>query len=147
MKQVEKKVVEAFNKETNAGLILKQYEYARFDAFNDFHIVEVKYRHKWYDDMLIEFDKYSFNLLYAHLADKSFLYIVAHHNIIMSFNITNLTKVKYDFKWEWRKMPSTTEFSNADFEPKFVGYLDVKMCEFKFELNYNLAATDTASLV
>ncbi len=133
MKSTEKNIVEAFNLSTNANLIMCQFEYARYDAFNDNHIVEVKYRHKWYDDMLIEFDKYSFNLLYAHLSDKTFLYLVAHEEHILSFNITKLTQDKYDFKWEWRQMPTTTEFSINKNKPKFVGYLNVEEADLTLE--------------
>lgn len=138
MKSIEKKIIQEFNKQTNAMLTINQHEYARYDAFNDSHIVEVKYRHKWYDDMLIEFDKYSFNLLYAHLSNKNFLYLVGHKNLLMAFNISNLTKQKYDFRWEWRTMPKTTEFSNSERHPKFVGYLDTKESEYRFDLIENL---------
>ena len=133
MKTIEKEVVRTFNNKTNANLILCQFPYARYDAFNDYHIVEVKYRHKWYDDMIIEFDKYSFNLLYAHLADKKFLYVVGYKNVLLSFNITDLTKNKYDFRWEWRQMPKTTEFDNSENVAKFVGYLNTDDCEFRFD--------------
>ena len=83
--------------------------------------------------MIIEFDKYSFNLLYAHLADKKFLYVVGYKNVLLSFNITDLTKDKYDFRWEWRQMPKTTEFDNSENVAKFVGYLNTDDCEFRFD--------------
>ena len=41
----------------------------------------------------------------------------------MTWNITNLVKVNYNFKWQSKPMPRTTEFVDTDTIMKEVGYL------------------------
>jgi len=43
------------------------------------------------------------------------------------YNITSLNKEKYDYKWEYKKMPKQTEFDNKEEIVKFVGYLDLNI--------------------
>ena len=52
-------------------------EYSRFDAYDlKDNIYELKVRGAYYEDTLIEFDKFSFNLMYAKTFGKRFLYVV-----------------------------------------------------------------------
>ena len=125
MKEVEKNIIKEWNNEfPESKIILSSFEYERFDAHNEKCVVEVKYRNTWYDKLMIEFDKYSYNSWYAHITDKKFFYVVAHKNKIIVFNITDLNKNKYDYGWEYRIMPRQTEFGLNDKIVKFVGYLD-----------------------
>ena len=80
---------------------MAENKYSRFDAYNDKFIVEIKYRNKCYDSVLIEFDKYAYNLLYAKQFGKQFLYIVKMGQVIYVFNVTKLDKRGYYFKWKW----------------------------------------------
>jgi len=125
MKQIEVEVIKEWNKRFKSKqLTLSPYEYERFDALNDYYIVEIKHRNTWYDRLLIEFDKYSYNSWYAHLNNKKFLYTVAHKQRIVVFNITRINKTNYTYNWEYRKMPKQTEFNKNNDIIKFVGYLD-----------------------
>ena len=111
--------------------VINTSRYHRFDAYNDDYIIEIKYRHKKYNEYIIEFDKYAYNKLYAEMYGLKFLYVVGvdedkHLNSfdIYTFNITNLDKAGYKYKWEMRPMPKQTEFEKNWDINKFVGYLE-----------------------
>ena len=63
------------------------------------------------------------NLLNAFNLNKMFLYITEYNGRAYIWNVTKLAQDNYDFKWETRKMPATTEFENNKFVDKEVGYL------------------------
>ena len=98
--------------------------YSRFDAQSLEYIAEIKYRHSYYPNPLIEFDKYAFNKLYSEIQNKHFLYVIGYPHQIEVYNISTLDKSSYLYNWEWRTMPYYTEFSNNQNISKFVGYLD-----------------------
>ena len=110
--------------EYGVGLELDTYKYNRFDAYNKHYIVEFKYRKSYYKDVLIEFDKFSYNFLYAETNNKHFIYAVRMEYHIYVFNITKLVK-HYDFKWEWKDMPKQTEFGDKEKIKKLVGYINI----------------------
>jgi hypothetical protein len=105
--------------------VINTSRYHRFDAYNENYIVEVKYRNKEYENYIIEFDKYAYNVMYSDLYKKKFLYVVGTPNDVYVFNITNLNKSGYNYKWEMRPMPKQTEFEQNWDINKFVGYLDL----------------------
>ena len=70
--------------------VINTSRYHRFDAYNENYIVEVKYRNKEYENYIIEFDKYAYNVMYSDLYKKKFLYVVGTPNDVYVFNITNL---------------------------------------------------------
>ena len=141
MKQIASKIVQEWNKRfSNKKLIHSQYQYERFDAFNEHLIVEIKHRETWYDKLLIEFDKYTYNSWYAHLTNKKFLYIVAYKSKIIIFNITNINKTEYDYNWQYKELPRQTEFNDQNKIIKFVGYLDhnkLKKTKDVYEFGFN----------
>ena len=105
-------------------LVLCGQKYNRFDAYNDRQIAELKVRKQDYNKTLIEFDKYSYNTTYARFFGYEFLYIVGTKRGIHVFNITDLDISNYDYRWEWREMPSNTEFGNGELMKKLGGYID-----------------------
>ena len=105
--------------------VINTSRYHRFDAYNENYIVEIKYRNKEYENYIIEFDKYAYNVMYSDLYKLKFLYVVGTPNDTYVFNITNLNKAKYNYKWEMRPMPKQTEFEQTWDINKFVGYLDL----------------------
>ena len=107
--------------------ILKEttYEYARYDAYNKNYIVEIKHMGKFYDGALIEFDKFSYNLIYAKITNKQFIYAVRMEYKIYIFNITKLYKSNYNFNWTWRDMPITTNFNSDKRIQKLIGYINI----------------------
>ena len=128
MKEIEKKIIERYNQRfPKSKLKLSNFEYERFDAYNDKCVVEVKHRNEWYDRQLIEFDKFSYNSWYAHISNKKFFYVVASGKRIVIYNITDLNKKKYDYNWQYKEMPKQTEFDNKKKIVKFVGYLDLNI--------------------
>ena len=111
---------------------LVDYEYSRFDAIDNKNIYEIKCRGKYYDKVLIEFDKYSFNLMYAQTFNKNFLYVVEMDKIYI-FNISKLYMFDYNFNWEWKSLPRQTEFNKTETIKKLVGYIDIS--EAIYEVN------------
>jgi hypothetical protein len=85
--------------------------------------MEVKSRCTRYTSWVIEKMKADANLLNAFNLNKMFLYITEYNGRAYIWNVTKLAQDNYDFKWETRKMPATTEFDNNDFVDKEVGYL------------------------
>lgn len=122
MKSVEQEIIYELNEYGNNFKMAKN-KYSRFDAYNDKFIVEIKYRNKCYDSVLIEFDKYAYNLLYAKQFGKQFLYIVKMEQVIYVFNVTKLDKRGYYFKWKWLEMPEKTEFNGNKKMQKYVGFI------------------------
>lgn len=84
--------------------------------------IELKCRHKHYDELLIEKAKYD-NLLSRALEFRTIpLYI---NSTPFGVYVFNLSKVPAP-TWEEREMPSTTYFSNREKIIKVVGYLHIK---------------------
>tara|TARA_R110002012_G_scaffold55981_4_gene143018 strand:- start:1950 stop:2399 length:450 start_codon:yes stop_codon:yes gene_type:complete len=133
MKEEERKIMYVLNQ---YGSKLKEdmYEYNRYDAYNNTSIVEIKYRHTFYDNTMIELDKYSYNLVYSKLINKKFIYAVRMEQYIYVFNITELTKNNYDFKFGDRQMPKTTEHKRKDMIKKVVGYININDAIIKFRV-------------
>ena len=127
MKSKERIILQRLNRAflTNP-LIESNYEYNRFDAENTKYIVEIKSRNNKYDQTIIEFDKFSYNLLYAKENNKFFVYAVKMDDKIYIFNITKLKEYNYNFNWEWREMPKYTEFNNTKNIRKLVGYINIE---------------------
>ena len=132
MKSEERHIMKVLNQ---YGAMLKedQYEYNRYDAYNNTSIVEIKHRYTFYKNTMIEFDKFSYNLLYGKLIDKKFIYAVRMNEYIYVFNITELVKHKYDFRFSMRNMPKTTEFASNGEIKKVVGYIDVDNAILKYK--------------
>lgn len=117
-------VRQTINNNTKLNLKKPKQKYLQFDAYDKNYIVEIKVRNTHYDKQIIEFSKYAFNSKYAKINDQIFVYAVAIKDIIYIFNISKLEN-DYDFNWEWRKLPATTEFKNNDNMLKYVGYLNL----------------------
>ena len=117
-------VRQTINNNTKLNLKKPKQKYLQFDAYDKNYIVEIKVRNTHYDKQIIEFSKYAFNSKYAKINDQIFVYAVAIKDIIYIFNISKLEN-NYNFNWEWRKLPATTEFENNDNMLKYVGYLNL----------------------
>ena len=133
MKSEERHIMYVLNQ---YGSKLKEdmYQYNRYDAYNNKSIVEIKNRKTFYKNTMIEFDKYSYNLLYAKLINKNFIYAVRMQQYIYVFNITELVKHKYDFQFSMRKMPIATEFARDGIIKKVVGYIHIDNAITKFRV-------------
>ncbi len=101
-----------------------EYEYNRFDAEDEKNIYEIKVRSKLFKETLIEFDKYSYNTMYAQEFDKIFIYVVKMENTIYLFNVSLLYMRGYDFNWELKKLNRNTEFNQTEKIQKIVGYIN-----------------------
>ena len=116
-------------RERGVNIDIVENQYNRFDGYNNKAIFEIKERFKCYDTLLIEFDKFAYNLLYAKQFGRQFVYIVKMENIIYFYNITELDKRGYNFKWKWLDMPKTTEFNKNEYQSitktkKYVGFVN-----------------------
>lgn len=141
MKEKERQILARVNEEIFSGsgdyLLELENIYSRFDAENSGYIAEIKYREKYYNETLIEFDKYAFNKLYAQINKKSFLYIVGtgETDKIDIYNISDLDNSGLWYKWHWRTMPKQTEFNDNQKIKKYVGYIDSELRVARINLN------------
>ena len=101
-----------------------EYEYNRFDAEDQKNIYEIKIRSQYYKETFIEFDKYSYNTMYAQEFNKIFIYVVKMENTIYLFNISLLYMRGYNFNWELRKLSRNTEFNQTERIEKIVGHIN-----------------------
>ena len=126
MKDIEREILGKLNNFFLSDLLEEsEYEYNRYDAENNHYIVEIKHRTNHYKNTMIEFDKFSYNLLYAEMNNKKFIYAVQMIDKIYVFNITSLMSKGYFFNWEWRVMPKQTEHSDKRLIKKLVGYINI----------------------
>jgi hypothetical protein len=105
------------------GDLQESFEFDHHDFECDHYLMEIKSRCTRYTSWVIEKMKADANLLNAFNLNKMFLYITEYNGRAYIWNVTKLAQDNYDFKWETRKMPATTEFDNNDFVDKEVGYL------------------------
>lgn len=109
------------------GLLrLAEDKYSRYDAEHNRCIVEYKARRKFWKTTQIEKDKLEANLRIAEEKGKAFLYVVFDgFDKIQVFNINKLVDNGYDFKWDTKWCPATTDFGgqpmNGEKIPKKVG--------------------------
>ena len=130
MKSEESQMIKRIAK-MSKGIKQSSCQYNRFDAYNEISIFEVKYRHKFYDDVLIEFDKFSYNYCYANINKLKFIYAVEMDNVIYIFDIIKLVKNGFNFNWNWKEMPKTTEFNKKEKLQKYVGFLNIRNADFE----------------
>ncbi len=104
-------------------LILSDDPFSSYDASNDTYIVEIKSRDRAYDSWIIEKAKYIKNIDLAITTNRSFIYLTEYNGKIMTWNINRMIAADYNFNWEDRPMPGTTEFLDNEVINKEVGYL------------------------
>jgi hypothetical protein len=97
--------------------------YEHYDCYNDNYLIEIKSRQREYNPWLIEKYKYDKNYTQATKDKKLFIYVTEYKTRIIAWNITDLTINGYNFNWETRQQPETTEFYLKEPIPKRVGYL------------------------
>ncbi len=104
-------------------LTLSDDPFSSYDASNDTYIVEIKSRDRAYDSWIIEKAKYIKNIDLAITTNRSFIYLTEYNGKIMTWNINRMIAADYNFNWEDRPMPGTTEFLDNEVINKEVGYL------------------------
>ena len=135
LKNKERFILERLNRFFLTNVLKEsKYEYNRYDAENDRYIVEIKHRDKFYKDTIIEFDKFSYNLLYAKMAKKFFIYVVRMNSSVYVFNITKLVESGYNFNWEWKELKKQTEFADKKEIKKLVGYININKSVKEFRV-------------
>ena len=97
--------------------------YEHYDCYNDNYLIEIKSSQREYNPWLIEKYKYYKNYTQATKDKKLFIYVTEYKTRIIAWNITDLTINGYNFNWETRQQPKTTEFYPQEPIPKRVGYL------------------------
>jgi hypothetical protein len=127
MKIKELEIIEVLNKKLIDPIIAETDEYSVVDARNKDYIVELKHRNKFYEEMLIEYDKYK------RLIDSSIFYnliplyvcSVENGNIYV-FNMNWVDK-NHIIEWEDQMHNKTTEFLNNNKIKKKVGFIPVSL--------------------
>lgn len=103
-------------------------KFCRWDATSDKYLAELKCRRAHYNTQMIEYDKLDCVKAEADKTGKEFLYCVSTPKGVFVFNITKLCQSSYNFNWEDKYLPSTTDFGGTHKRTKKVGYIDVNDC-------------------
>ena len=98
-------------------------EFSPFDYESDDYLVEIKSRRKAYDPWIIEQLKVDTNVAIAESVKKDFIYVNAFELLLYIWNISKLIREEYDFGFEDREMPWTTDFEAVQIISKRTGYL------------------------
>ena len=97
--------------------------YSPFDFECGLYIIEIKARDTDYPDWVIEQIKVTKNSQIAKEKGKDFLYLTEFGGTGYVYNITKLLARDYDFRWQVKRMPETTEFNRSNWVDKDVGFL------------------------
>jgi hypothetical protein len=87
-------------------------QFSPFDYQNEKYLFEFKSRKTVYDPWMIEKNKLEVNFSLANDAQKDFIYVTESRGEIYIWNISKLLKNKYDFNFEIREAPISTELPN-----------------------------------
>ncbi len=98
-------------------------EFSPFDYESDDYLVEIKVRRKAYDPWIIEQLKVDTNIGIAESVKKDFIYVNGFRHLLYIWNISKLVRNNYDFGFEDREMPWTTDFEAVQIITKRTGYL------------------------
>ncbi len=98
-------------------------EFSPFDYESDDYLVEIKSRRKADDPWIIEQLKVDTNVAIAESVKKDFIYVNAFELLLYIWNISKLIREEYDFGFEDREMPWTTDFEAVQIISKRTGYL------------------------
>ncbi|MCS5549901.1 MAG: hypothetical protein NZ811_00085 [Gammaproteobacteria bacterium] len=132
---IEKELLEVLNDKFDLELESTcDDEFCRYDAHNDKYMAELKCRRAHYDTQLIEYDKLDFIKNAADSLAKDFLYCVSTPNGVYVFNVSSLCRDEYNFKWENKYLPATSDFGKSYHKTKKVGYIDINDSEFSSTL-------------
>lgn len=122
----EKELLEILNTEFKLELeSTKKDRFCRWDATSAQYLTELKCRRAHYDTQMIEYDKLDCVKEEADKTGKEFLYCVSTPKGVYVFNISQLCLNNYDFKWENKYLPATSDFGKTYHKTKKVGYIDV----------------------
>jgi hypothetical protein len=123
----EKELLEILNKEFKLELESTcEDSFCRYDADNSKYMAELKCRRAHYDTQLIEYDKLDFIKAIADETNREFLYCVSTPKGVYVFNVSQLCSDSYDFKWENKYLPATSDFGKSYHKTKKVGYLAIQ---------------------
>ena len=98
-------------------------EFSPFDYESDDYLVEIKSRRKAYDPWIIEQLKVDTNVAIAESVKKDLIYVNAFEVRLYIWNISKRILEEYDFGFEDREMPWTTDFEAVQIISKRTGYL------------------------
>ena len=106
-----------------------------YDAYNDKVIVEYKCRRKYFHTSTqIEKQKFDKNTS----KDLPFLYIVFDsRDTIHVWNVSKLKEQDYNFKWQTKRCPQTTDFDQKQYVDKVVGELEWSSAHRTIKLESN----------
>lgn len=123
-KRKEDKVIKALAKAfPKMNKLSDTHKTETFDCENSDYIFEIKCRDKRYDSWILEKSKFDSNIPKAEKSGRDFIYVVEFNGDAWAWNITKMKGEGYDFAWEERAMPKTTEFRNKTLINKQVGYV------------------------
>jgi|TARA_S200002703_G_scaffold18809_1_gene15364 hypothetical protein len=123
LKSKEIKVIEALNQFSKLGEVKKSHRTESYDCESDRYIFEIKCRDKRYDSWILEKSKFDSNIPKAEESGRDFIYVVEYNGDAWLWNISEMNTFGFDFKWESRTLPTTTQFRNKSFKSKELTYL------------------------
>ncbi len=101
-------------------------KFCRWDGESAKYLAELKCRRAHYDTQMIEYSKLDCVKEAADKTDREFLYCVSTPVGVYVFNVSELCRSSYDFKWEDKYLPHTTDFKSSAHKTKKVGYINIK---------------------
>ncbi len=136
MKEKERKIAKSLAElyPVLGEMIEPENQYSPYDFECKLYIIEVKARDADYPDWLIEKVKFDKNLVLSREMNKDFLYLTEYGGIGYIYNVNKLVENNYEFKWQMKRLPETTEFNRCNWVEKEVGFLD-KNSARKVKLN------------
>ena len=108
---------------TGLNFIKPTYQYCQYDGRSKYYLLELKHRYDDYEDWYIEFKKFAYNITFAEYENLGFLYASEYKNKIYMYNIRELRRDGFEFDWNWKQLPETTEFGTTKLVWKKVGLL------------------------
>jgi hypothetical protein len=106
-------------------LQVSEHKMSKYDCYSLVHNsdIELKCRNIHYDDLLIEKAKYDALIQRAAMFGTIPVYINSTPIGVWSFRLSELPEPK----WEERRMPKTTHFTNNNMIVKMVGYYNISL--------------------
>lgn len=106
-------------------LKVSEHKMSKYDCYSLAHNsdIELKCRNLHYDDLLIEKAKYDALIERATMFGTIPVYINSTPSGVWSFRLSELPEPR----WEERRMPKTTHFTNNNMIVKMVGYYNISL--------------------
>jgi hypothetical protein len=110
----EQETINIINKKFKTKFVKMNNEFCDYDATDEYSILEIKNRRKYFSDKLIECDKLFRNDTNSKISNKRHYYVVTDKKGLWFFNITEIINEIIKQKPQKRRCPITTDFNGDE---------------------------------